>query len=266
MNTPPPPTVLVTGASRGLGRGIATQLAAAGCSVAIHAGAAREPAEETAALCRDLAPDPAQIFPVVVGDVADDAARRALFDEALAAFGGHLDAFVSNAGITSPGRKDVVEADEAGFDRVFGVNLRGAHFLAQSAARVWLEREGQSRLATGYKLVFISSVSATMVSINRGDYCMTKAALAMSAQVWAARLAPHGVQTIELRPGIMLTDMTAGVKDKYDAKITGGLVPQKRWGTPDDVGRAVRSIIDGDWPFSNGAVITLDGGLTIPQL
>jgi NAD(P)-dependent dehydrogenase (short-subunit alcohol dehydrogenase family) len=261
-----PPTVLVTGSSRGLGRGIALELAAGGCSVAIHAGSNRAAAEEASALCRGRAVSPEQIFPIVIGDVGDPAVRRRIFNEALAALDGHLDAFVSNAGITSPERKDVVQADESGFDRVMAVNVAGPHFLAQRCARHWLANPGASRLATGYKLIFVSSVSAVMASTNLGDYCMSKAALAMAAQVWAVRLAAHGVQVVELRPGIMATDMTAGVKEKYDPMIAGGVVPQRRWGTPEDTGKAVRSIIEGDWPFSNGAVIHIDGGLNLSRL
>ncbi len=261
-----PPTVLVTGASRGLGRGIALELAAAGCSVAIHGATNQAAAEETSAACHAAAPNPAQIFPIILGNLADDSPRRLVFEAALAAFDGHLDAFVSNAGITSPGRKDVTEADEAGFDQVMATNVRGPHFLAQSCARLWIEREGLSRLSTGYKMIFVTSVSVEMASVNRGDYCMSKAALAMAAQVWALRLAPHGVQVVEVRPGIMATDMTAGVKEKYDAKISAGMVPQRRWGTPDDVGRACRSVVEGDWPFSTGAVIHVDGGLALRQL
>ncbi|MGI8604948.1 MAG: 3-ketoacyl-ACP reductase [Verrucomicrobiales bacterium] len=260
------PTVLVTGSSRGLGRGIAVELAAAGCSVAIHAAGNRTAADETVAACRERALSSTQCFTIVLGDLADDAARRKVFDETLAALDGHLDAFVSNAGITSPGRKDVTEADEAGFERVVSVNVRGPHFLAQSCARHWIANEGRSRLGTGYKMIFVSSVSAVMASTNRGDYCMSKAALAMCAQVWALRLAAHGVQVVELRPGIMATDMTANVKEKYDPIIAGGTVPQRRWGSPEDVGKAVRSIIEGDWPFSSGAVIYIDGGLSLQRL
>jgi NAD(P)-dependent dehydrogenase (short-subunit alcohol dehydrogenase family) len=260
------PTALVTGSSRGLGRGIALELAAAGCSVAIHGASNQSAAEETAAACRRRAQSSSQKFPIILGDVAEDAARQRLFDEALAAFDGHLDAFVSNAGISSPGRLDVVDAGEAGFDRVMAVNVRGPHFLAKNCARYWLANAGRSRLGAGYKLIFVSSVSAVMASTNRGDYCMSKAALAMAAQVWALRLGPHGIQVVEIRPGIMATDMTAGVKEKYDAIIEGGMVPQRRWGAPEDVGKAVRSIVEGDWPFSTGAVICVDGGLTVPRL
>lgn len=259
------PTLLVSGSSRGLGRGVAVELARAGCSVVIHAGRNRAAAEATAEECRNLAGG-GQRFPIVVADLSDDMARRALFAEAVQAAGGQIDGFVSNAGIPSPGRRDMVEADESSFDAVMAVNVRAAHFLAQECARHWLARPGLSRLPGGYRLVFVSSVSATLASTNRADYCMSKAALAMCAQAWALRLAEHGVQVVEVRPGIMETDMTAAVREKYDPLIEAGVVPQRRWGQPQDVARAVRSIVEGDWPFSTGAVITVDGGLSLGRL
>ena len=143
------------------------------------------------------------------------------------------------------------------------VNLKGPHFLSQLAARHWLAHPAPER---PYKLIFISSISADTASVNRGEYCMAKAGLAMSAQLWATRLAAHGVQVFELRPGIMETDMTAGVKDKYDELIADGLVPQMRWGKPQDVGLAVEAILKGYFPFSTGDVIPIDGGFHLRRL
>jgi NAD(P)-dependent dehydrogenase (short-subunit alcohol dehydrogenase family) len=259
-----PSRVLVTGSSRGLGRGVAERLAAAGHSVAIHYSSNRAAAEEAAAACAGLAAGGAQVFPIVGGDLGDAAARVRLFEEALSGLGG-LDALVNNAGIAPRVRADITEATEDVFDEVLRVNLKGAYFLSQLAARHWLAHP-ESRLPGGAKLVFVTSVSAHTASINRGDYCISKAGLAMAAQLWAVRLAAAGVQVVELRPGIMATDMTAGVKDKYDALIGGGLVPQRRWGTPDDVGRAVEAILAGAFPFSTGEVICLDGGLHLRSL
>jgi 3-oxoacyl-[acyl-carrier protein] reductase len=260
-----PAAVLVTGASRGLGRGTALELARAGFSVAVHYAKNREAAEETARECRGLAPHSAQRFPIVVGDVSRASDRESLLAAALAGLG-RIDALVNNAGIAPPVRTDLLEAQEASFDELIGVNLKGPYFLSQLVARHFLAHAGQSRLPDGYKLVFVSSMSAHTVSVNRGDYCVSKAGLAMAAQVFAARLAGEGVSVFELRPGIMATDMTARVKEKYERLIAEGLVPQGRWGTPRDVGLAVAAIMAGGFPFSTGAVIPIDGGAHLRRL
>lgn len=259
------PCVLVTGSSRGLGKGVALALAQAGMNVAIHYASNGEAAAETAAACKAVAPNPDQKFPTAGGDVGDAAARAHILSQTLDQLG-HLDALVNNAGITSPGRKDILEATEEAWDRVMQVNLKGPHFLSQAVANYWLANLGQCRLSTGYKLIFVTSVSATMASLNRADYCVSKAGVGMSAQTYALRLAEYGIQVAELRPGIMETDMTSGVKGKYDPMIESGLVPQRRWGQPEDVGRAVRAILQGDFPFSTGAAIYLDGGLNLSRL
>jgi len=261
------PHILVTGSSRGLGRGIALCLSAAGHSVAIHYSSNEAAAKETADACRAAALRDGQRFPLVQGDLAHRDQRQALFDAALDAFGGRLDALVNNAAMAPRERRDITEATEESFDEVMAVNLRGPYFLTQLAANHWLANPGKSVLDGGYKLLFIGSISAHTASVNRGEYCVAKAGLAMAVQLWAARLAGDGVTTIELRPGIMATDMTAGVKDKYDAIIAeGGTVPQKRWGEPEDVGRAVRAILAGDFNFSTGTVIDLDGGFQLRRL
>lgn len=260
-----PATVLVTGSSRGLGRGVAETLAAAGYSVAIHYANNQDAAKEASDACRALAPNSEQQFAIVGGNVGLDADRRRLFDQTLEAFG-HLDALVNNAGIAPRIRADITEATEEIFDEVIAVNLKGPYFLSQLAARYWLENPGKSRIESGYKLIFISSLSANTASINRGEYCISKAGLGMATQLWAVRLAAEGAQVIELRPGIMATDMTSGVKEKYDKLLAEGIVPQKRWGAPSDVGKAVRSILGGDFPFSTGDVINLDGGFHLRRL
>lgn len=256
---------LVTGSSRGLGRGVAVALARLGCSVAVHYGFNREAAIETVALCENAASSPAQRFVPVCGDIGHAEGRQQLFDETLRAFD-RIDALVNNAGIAPRVRADLTEATEDVFDEVMGVNLKGPYFLTQLVANHWLAHPGKSHLSDGYKLIFVSSLSATVASLNRGDYCISKAGLAMVTQLWANRLAADGISVIELRPGIMATDMTAGVKEKYDALIAGGLVPQNRWGTPDDLGRAVSSIIAGHFPFSTGDVINIDGGFHLRSL
>jgi len=259
------PVVLVTGSSRGLGRGVAGSLAAAGYSVAVHYASNRQAAEQTAEECRRLAIAPEQKFSIAGGNIGDEGDRQRLFDRTLETFG-HLDALVNNAGIAPRERADIVDATEEVFDEVLGVNLKGPYFLSQLAARYWLSRPGQSRLSTGYKLLFITSLSANTASVNRGEYCISKAGLAMAAQLWAVRLAAEGIQVMELRPGIMATDMTSGVKEKYDKMLADGLVPQKRWGEPSDVGRAVEAVLAGHFPFSTGDVINIDGGFHLRRL
>ncbi len=255
-----PPVVLVTGASRGLGRGIAECLAADGMSVAIHYAGNLEAAEQAMGACQAVATSTAQEFHLIQADIGDSAQRDAVLPATLASFG-HLDALVNNAGITSVGRKDILEASEDSWDTVMGINLKAPFFLARDAANYFADNAENSRLASGYKIAFISSISATSASTNRGDYCISKAAMSMVNQLWALRLAEHQIQTVEFRPGIMATDMTAGVKEKYDALIAEGLVPQKRWGEPEDLGIAVRGFLQGGLPFSTGETIYIDGGL-----
>jgi 3-oxoacyl-[acyl-carrier protein] reductase len=261
----PQAVALVTGASRGLGRGVATALAQLGISVAIHYASNRAAAEETVALCQAAATSRNQRFIPVAGNIGTDAGRHQLYQETLTAFG-RIDALVNNAGIAPRVRADITEATEDVFDEVLAVNLKGPYFLTQLVANHWLENPGNSLLPDGYKLLFISSLSATVPSLNRGDYCISKAGLAMVTQLWANRLAAQNISVIELRPGIMATDMTAGVKEKYDALIANGLVPQGRWGTPDDLGRAVSSILAGHFPFSTGDIINIDGGFHLRSL
>jgi 3-oxoacyl-[acyl-carrier protein] reductase len=260
-----PPVALVTGSSRGLGRGIAEVLARDGLSVAVHYANNKAAAEETLASCRALARRPDQRFVAVGGNVGLAADRARIFAETIAAFG-RIDALVNNAGIAPRIRADISEATEEIFDEVMAVNLKGPYFLSQLVARHWLEHKGEARLTAGYKLIFVSSISAYLASINRGEYCISKAALAMATKLWATRLATEGAQVYEVRPGIMATDMTAGVKEKYDKLIAEGLVPQKRWGNGEDVGLAVSALLQGHFPFSTGDVINVDGGIHLQRL
>lgn len=259
-----PPTVLVTGSSRGLGRGVAEVLAAAGYSVAIHYANNADAAKQTAEACGQLAPNSAQQFPVVGGNVGLDADRRRLFDQTLEAFG-HLDSLVNNAGIAPRVRADITEATEEIFDEVIAVNLKGPYFLSQLAARYWLANPGKCRLDSGYKLIFVSSLSANTASINRGEYCISKAAVAMATKLWAVRLAGEGIAVYELRPGVIRSDMTGPVTEKYDKLIADGLTLQKRWGLPEDIGKAVCMLLGGALAYSTGQVIQIDGGLTVER-
>jgi len=258
----PIPVVLVTGASRGLGRGIAVHLAAHGCSVVVNFAGNHAAARVTAARCRAVALSPAQRFVPIQGDIASPRDRNRLVAQSLRRLG-RIDALVNNAGVGPKVRADITEATEASFEELIRVNLQGPYFLTQAVARYWLTQKPVPVLPSGFKIVFVTSVSADTASLNRGEYCISKAGLSMAAQLWATRLAADNIQVIELRPGIMTTDMTAGAKEKYDRLIAEGLVPQKRWGTAEDVGLAVRSIIAGHLPYSTGAVIAIDGGLRL---
>jgi 3-oxoacyl-[acyl-carrier protein] reductase len=267
-SAPTPAAILVTGSSRGLGRGIAENLAGEGHSVAIHYVNNKAAAEEAAEACRKLAWRSDQRFVTVGGNVGVTADRARILADTLAGLG-RLDALVNNAGMAPRVRADVTETSEESFDEVIGVNLKGPYFLSQAVVKHWLahkEADGGPRLPGGFKLVFVSSISAYLASINRGEYCISKAALAMVTKLWATRLATEGVQVFELRPGIMATDMTAGVKEKYDRLIAEGLVPQKRWGTAEDVGLAVALLMKGYLPFSTGDVINVDGGIHLQRL
>jgi len=260
-----PASILVTGSSRGLGRGVAENLAAAGFSVAIHYARNQSAAEETASACQKLAVDAGQTFPLVGGDLGTSEGRGQVFSGTVEAFG-RIDALVNNAGIAPRVRADLTEATEESFDEVLSVNLKGPYFLSQKVVRYWLAHPGESRLPGGYQLIFVTSISANTASVVRGEYCISKAGLSMASQLWATRLADEGIQVTELRPGIMATDMTAGVKEKYDQLLAEGLVPQKRWGTPEDLGKAVHSILSGHFPFSTGDVLNIDGGFHLRRL
>ncbi|MCC6162951.1 MAG: 3-ketoacyl-ACP reductase [Acidobacteria bacterium] len=259
------PVVLVTGGSRGLGRGIAIEAAAAGLSVAINYLSNEDAAQETVQLCQRAASREEQRFTIVKGNVADREGRFDIVEKTIDAFG-RIDALVNNAGMAPRARVDITEMTVASFEELMHVNLQGPFFLTQAIANHWLINSYAPALAGGFKVVFVTSISADTVSLNRGEYCISKAGLAMASRLWATRLADENIQVVEVRPGIMTTDMTAGVKEKYDALLAEGLVPQRRWGTAEDVGRAVRAILSGYFPFTTGDVFHVDGGLHITRL
>jgi 3-oxoacyl-[acyl-carrier protein] reductase len=253
-------TALVTGGTRGIGFGIARALAEEGWSLAL--GGTRPESDARGAL-GELRALGATVH-YLRGDLAkrDDRARIAA--EARAALGS-VNALVNNAGRAPRVRADLLEATEDSFDEVLGVNLQGPYFLTQAIARDQVE---QRRIEPSFRasIVFVTSVSATMASPDRGDYCVSKAGLSMAVRLFAMRLAEHGIPVFEVRPGIIATDMTAGVRDVYDRRIADGLVPERRWGQPDDVGRAVAALVRGDVPYATGTIINVDGGLSIPRL
>ena len=261
------PAALVTGASRGIGRGIAIELARSGYDLVINYCGSLAGAEESAEQCRRAADDAGRGIRVTLcqGDVGLDADRRRLIDCARDAFG-RLDLLVNNAGITSIGRADILEAEEENFDRLMATNLKGPFFLSQLAANWMIELSGSGLQSYRPKIVTISSISAYAVSTNRADYCMGKAALGMMTKLYAARLADHGINVFEVCPGVIASDMTAPVQEKYDKLIAEGLSPIRRWGTPEDVGKAVAAIANDAFPFSTGEVINVDGGYHFRRL
>ena len=253
--------VLVTGGTRGIGLGACRALAHDGWSLAL---CGVRPAEAVQTVLAELRAH-GQAVEYIQADVssADDRAR--LVAQVLTRFGG-IDALVNNAGRGPRVRADLLDASEASFEELLRTNLQGPYFLTQAIAREFVERRKADVGHTRCAIVFITSVSADMASPNRGEYCVSKAGLAMAAKLFAARLAPHGIPVYEVRPGIIATDMTAGVKETYDARIAAGLVPEGRWGTPEDVGRAVAALLRGDVSYATGTIIHVDGGLTIPRL
>ena len=274
------PVALITGGSRGIGRGIALELARLGYDLVINYATKADAARATAADClaaakaagKSIRAEPEK------ADVGAATDRRCLIDFTRDTFD-RLDLLVNNAGITSIGRLDILDATEEAFDKVMAVNLKGPYFLTQLAAR-WMIEQANSRQdkapgaalreagTSGYrpKIVTISSISSYAASTNRGDYCLAKAALAMMTKLYAARLAEHGIHVYEIRPGIIASDMTAPVKEKYDKLIAEGLAPIQRWGAPEDVGKAVAAIAQDLLPFSTGEVINVDGGFHVRRL
>ena len=259
------PVVIVTGASRGLGRGIAQRVAELGCSVVINYAKNAHEANETIDRCKQRQINPHQRFVALQADISSTEQRAALVEKTIQEFR-RIDVLVNNAGIAPKVRTDMTEMTEESFQEVLATNLQGPHFLTQLVVKYWLKNKVQPLLPGGLAVIFVSSVSAEMASINRGEYCISKAGLAMVAKLWATRLASEGIQVFELRPGIMATDMSSSVKQNYDAMLAEGDVPQRRWGQADDVGLAVKAILSGHFPFSTGSVINVDGGLTLPRL
>jgi NAD(P)-dependent dehydrogenase (short-subunit alcohol dehydrogenase family) len=250
------PLALITGGQQGIGLGIAEALANQGFRLAIASRSAPGEDSVTQAL-QTLGPD-ARYYQ---HDLSNVAAVPALLDQ-IEAQQGPLDALIQNAGVAAKVRGDMLDITPENFDWIMGINLRGAFFLAQQVAKRMLATQSPHYRS----ITFVTSVSAQMASPERADYCISKAAAAMAAQTLALRLAPHNIGVFELRPGIIETGMTAGVKDKYDARIAGGLVPAGRWGQPADIGQAVIPLVTGQLAFATGAVLPVDGGLSIERL
>jgi NAD(P)-dependent dehydrogenase (short-subunit alcohol dehydrogenase family) len=251
---------LVTGGTRGIGLGIARALAREGWDLAL---CGVRPEADVAGTIDELRQTGAAVH-YSAADVARPADRARLVDDVRARFGA-VNALVNNAGRAPRARADLLDATEESFEEVLRVNLQGPYFLTQAIARDQLARR-RTDPAFQASIIFITSVSAEMASANRGDYCVSKAGLSMAARLFAARLAEHGIPVYEVRPGIIATDMTAPVREAYDQRIADGLVPERRWGQPDDVGRVVAALVRGDLPYATGTVVQVDGGLSLPRL
>ncbi len=251
---------LVTGGTRGIGLASAQALAAEGWDLAV-CGLREEEAARGALETLASAGAAAHYVRADIGE--EDAASRLV--EAVDRRFGRLDLLVNNAGVAPRERKDILEATRESFDRLLAINLRGPYFLTQAAARYMLERKAAEE-AGRRCIVFIGSISATVASTDRGEYCISKAGLAMASLLWATRLAAEGIAVYEVRPGIIKTDMTAGVAAKYDRLIAEGLTLQRRWGTPQDVGRAVAMLARGELAYSTGQVLMVDGGMSVRRL
>jgi NAD(P)-dependent dehydrogenase (short-subunit alcohol dehydrogenase family) len=250
----------ITGGSRGIGLGIAQHLGQNGFNLAINGMRSEEFVNETLTALRLLGVE--VIY--CQGDIASKEARKQMLDKIKTHFG-RLDVLVNNAGVAPKKRNDILAATEESFDYVVSTNLKGTYFLTQAAANWMIEQKSNSTGFTG-SIITISSISATVASVNRGEYCVSKAGLGMMTQLFATRLGEFNIPVYEVRPGVIKTDMTEGVTAKYDKLIAEGLTVQNRWGFPEDIGKAVAAIAKGDFPYSTGQVFMIDGGLTISRL
>ena len=259
-NSSSTPVAIVTGASRGIGRAIAKGLSRSGFHIIVNYVRSQDAADSVAAECSANGVEAM----AVQADVGSPQDRQRLVDETWNRFG-RSDVLVNNAGITSPGRKDILELTEASWDQVFDTNLKGAFFLSQLVANKMMDSI-RNAVAVGGTIVNISSISAYAVSTNRADYCLAKSSIKMMTELFAVRLADEFVRVYEVCPGIIESDMTAPVRDVYDQKIEDGLSPLKRWGTPEDVAQAVCLLAEGKLPFSTGDRINVDGGFHVRRL
>jgi 3-oxoacyl-[acyl-carrier protein] reductase len=255
------PVAVITGASRGIGRAITLSLASEGFDIVAIARSLDGEGMET--LGPEVEKSNASFFPIGL-DISCTSCHKEVVSNILERYG-RVDFLVNNAGVAPLQRNDILELTEESYDRVLNINLKGPVFFALKIAKemIWLKNQ-----ITDYRpaIVFMSSVSAVMPSSKRTEYCISKAGLSMASTVFSDRLAVEGILVYEVRPGIIQTDMTTRVKDKYDKLIADGRVPQRRWGMPEDIGKAVASLARGDWDFSTGAVFEISGGLNIKSL
>ena len=251
---------LVTGGTRGIGLGVARALARDGWTLALCGLRSRDEVADVVSEIASLGGG-AEYWPADIGSPND---RVQLLSSIVAHFG-TLHALVNNAGRAPRVRADLLAATEDSFEEVMRTNLQGPYFLTQAVARLLVQQQGRES-GSARAIVFVTSVSADLASPHRGEYCVSKAGLSMAAKLFAVRLAPDRIPVYEVRPGVIATDMTAGVKEMYDKRIAEGLVPEGRWGQPEDVGRAVATLLRGDVAYATGTIMNVDGGLSIPRL
>lgn len=251
---------LITGGSRGIGFGIATELAKAGVDIVVNGVRPRDAVSDA---IKQLEAQGVKVW-YCQADISMKSSRDRMLEEVKSEFG-TLDFLINNAGIAPRERKDILEASEESFEEVLHTNLKGPYFLTQAVSK-WMIAQQKERSDFKGCIVNISSVSAVVASVNRGEYCIAKAGVSMATQLFASRLGEYNIPVYEVRPGIIRTDMTAAVTEKYDKLIEEGLMLQQRWGTPEDVGKAVMALILGYLPYSTGQVINVDGGLTLQRL
>jgi 3-oxoacyl-[acyl-carrier protein] reductase len=251
---------LITGGTRGIGLGIARALAREGWQLALCGLRAET---DVRPVINELSNGGARAA-YWRADVGSAAERAALLDQVATLFGA-VHALINNAGRAPAVRADLLDATEESFSEVVRTNLQGPYFLTQAVSRLMVERR---RIDPDFaaSIVFVTSVSAEMASPNRGEYCVSKAGLSMAARLFSLRLAADRIPVYEVRPGIIETDMTAAVRESYDRRIADGLVPEQRWGRPEDVGRAVAALVRGDIPYATGTIVNIDGGLATPRL
>ncbi len=252
---------VVTGGGRGIGRGIVLALAEMGFGLVVNYRSDQRSAEAT---CREAEARGSARAGAFRADVADVAEGCRLLETTIERHG-RVDLWVNNAGIAPEQRLDLLETTRESWDRVLTTNLTGPFFLTQVVARKMIELLADGTIADP-QIVFITSISSTFASVSRPEYCVAKAGLSMAAQLFAVRLAGQGIRVYEIRPGLIETEMTQPVHDLYGARISAGLTPIRRWGTPEDVGRAVAAIASGAFPYSTGAIFDVDGGLHLRVL
>jgi NAD(P)-dependent dehydrogenase (short-subunit alcohol dehydrogenase family) len=257
------PVALITGSSRGIGRGIALELANGGThDLVINYAGNESAALECKKLCDTAAAGKVRVE-IVQADVSVAADRERMVQFVRQTFG-RLDLLVNNAGVAPNVRADLLDAGEESFDRLISINLKGPYFLTQAATKLMI---GSPKIPNATRAVVnVTSISAFTVSVNRGDYCIAKAGLAMMTKLYAVRLAEHGIGVFEIQPGVIETDMTGAVKEKYDKLFAEGLAPINRWGQPSDIGKCVVAVATGLFPYSTGQVFNVDGGFHLRTL
>lgn len=251
---------LITGGSRGIGLGIAKNLAENGFDIAVNGVRDETAVTDVLGELRNAGADVIYCR----GDVSLAQDRKKILQQAKEHFG-KLHVLVNNAGVAPKERNDILETTEESFDRLIATNLKSTYFLTQQAAN-WMIEQKRTDFSFTACIINVSSISATVASVNRGEYCVSKAGLSMVTKLFAVRLGEFDIPVYEVRPGVIYTDMTAGVKEKYDKLINEGLSVQKRWGYPEDIGKAVSALALQNFPYSTGQVIMVDGGLTLQRL